>query len=256
MATAGVERVIVDVTQSDGGDPNKLAAMPSLHVALPLALALWAARRGLGAMSLLLAPYAGLIAAEVVYVVDVIGAAALAVVAVFVAEALPRFRLSRVSERSAGPNRAIAPAESGQNLVEFAFMLPVLFLFIGAIVMLAFGMHTRSNLQQAVREGARQAAVGKSLTDVRNLAAGNSGGTLDSTDINWCLPAGSSGSVGDQVRVYVDDGNNGSEGYAFTIIPSTNGIFSAFGVGGMSVNMSPRATARLEKSAPGIPACS
>jgi Flp pilus assembly protein TadG len=133
-------------------------------------------------------------------------------------------------------------------------MMPLLILMIGAIIMVALGLHTRSNLQQAVREGARQAAVGKSLTDVQGLAAGNSGGTLDAADINWCLPSGSTGTVGDQIRVYVDEGNNGSEGYGYTIIPAT-GIFSAMGVNSLTVNMSPRATARLEKSVSGIPAC-
>ena len=132
----------------------------------------------------------------------------------------------------------------------------MLILLIGAIIMIALGLHTRSNLQQAVREGARQAAVGKSLSDVQDLAAGNSGGSLDSDEVDWCLPAGSSGSVGDEIRVYIDEGGDGSEGYAFVLIPAGNGIFSAMGVNPLSVNMAPRATARLEKSVSGIPACS
>jgi len=151
--------------------------------------------------------------------------------------------------------RLAARSESGQNLVEFAFMAPILILLVGAIVMIALGLHTRSNLQQAVREGARQASVGKPLADVQNLAAGNSGGTLDTDEIDWCLPAGSSGSVGDEIRVYIDENGDGSEGYALTLFPST-GIFSAMGVSALSVDMAPRATARLEKSVSGIPACS
>lgn len=163
-----------------------------------------------------------------------------------------RFR-ALLPERRATP-RGRATFESGQNLIEFAFMMPLLILMIGAIIMVALGLHDRSNLQQAVREGARQAAVGKSLADVQSLAAGNSGGTLDDNEIDWCLPAGSTGSVGDSIRVYVDEGNNGSEGYDYTIIPST-GIFSAMGVSSLTVNMSPRATARLEQSVSGIPTC-
>ena len=123
----------------------------------------------------------------------------------------------------------LGTAEGGQTLVEFAFIMPMLILLIGTIIMIALGLHTRSNLQQAVREGARQAAVGKSLSDVQDLAAGNSGGSLDSDEVDWCLPAGSSGSVGDEIRVYIDEGGDGSEGYAFVLIPAGNGIFSAMG---------------------------
>lgn len=168
---------------------------------------------------------------------------ALALCGVFVGLAAPR--LSRAQLRR----------EDGQNLVEFAFILPLLALLVITITMIALAMHTRSNLQQAVREGARQAAVGKPLTEVQNLASGNSGGTLAPGEIDWCLPSGSSGSVGDQVRIFVDEGNDASEGYEFVLIPST-GIFAAFGWTGASVDMAPRATARLEKSVSGIPACS
>jgi len=145
-------------------------------------------------------------------------------------------------------------SERGQNLIEFALLTPILLLFIAAIANVGLALHTRSNLQQAVREGARQAAVGKTLTEVRNLAAGNSGGTLTPSEINWCLPTGSAGSVGDEVRVYIDEDGDGGEGYTYTILPAT-GVVEAFGMTDVSVPMNPRATARLEKSATGLPAC-
>jgi hypothetical protein len=259
MASADVERVLLGVLQTNAGDGNQLAAMPSMHVAFPLVIGLWAVRRGMSTMATLSFGYALLVSGEVVisgehYVVDVIGAVILAVSSVTIAEVVMQPHAQAPFRQGRNTLRGVSPAESGQNLVEFAFISPLLILMIAAIIMVALGLHTRSNLQQAVREGARQAAVGKSLADVRDLAAGNSGGTLDSTDINWCLPGGSAGSVGDQIRVYVDDGNNGSEGYGYTIIPAT-GIFSAMGVSSLTVNMSPRATARLEKSVSGIPAC-
>jgi hypothetical protein len=238
-------------------DNNPVAALPSLHVALPLTLALWSFSRKHMVLGGVATAFSVVTALNVVflgehYVIDVLGASALAAGVYGMARMIERqaFRWTP----AATPMGGVARAESGQNLVEFAFIMPLLILMIGAIIMVALGLHTRSNLQQAVREGARQAAVGKSLTDVRNLAAGNSGGTLDATDINWCLPSGSTGSVGDQIRVYVDDGNNGSEGYGYTIIPAT-GIFSAAGMSSFTVNMSPRATSRLEKSVSGIPAC-
>lgn len=144
--------------------------------------------------------------------------------------------------------------ERGQTLLEFALLSPLILLFLFAIVWFGLAMHTRSNLQQAVREGARQAAVGKPLSEVQSLGAGNSGGTLQSDDLAWCLPSGSSGKVGDQIRVYVDDGGNGTEGYDFELTPNT-GLFAFFGAGGITVTMSPRATARLEKTLTGVPAC-
>lgn len=146
--------------------------------------------------------------------------------------------------------------ERGQNLVEFALMSPLLLLLIGAIVVMALGIQTRSNLQQAVREGARQAAVGKSFTDVRNLAAGNSGETLEPADVNWCLPAGSSGSVGDSIRVFIDEDGDGEDDFEYTLIPNV-GVFGALGITtAVTVQMNPQATARLEKSVSGVQACS
>jgi hypothetical protein len=162
----------------------------------------------------------------------------------------------RQPSRPSRPSGAREKAERGQNLVEFALMSPLLLLLIGAIVVMALGMHTRSNLQQAVREGARQAAVGKSFTDVQNLAAGNAGETLDPDDINWCLPSGSSGSVGDPIRVFIDEDGDGDDNFQYTIIPNV-GVFGALGINtAITVEMHPRATARLEKSISGIPACS
>ena len=70
---------------------------------------------------------------------------------------------------------------------------------------------------------------------------------LDPGDIAWCHPVvnGSQGSIGDPVVVYI--WRDGAEGYEFTLAPST-GIFNALGVNSITVNMSPEARARLEKS--------
>jgi hypothetical protein len=132
--------------------------------------------------------------------------------------------------------------------------MPFVLGLVGAVIMFSFALHTRSSLQQGVREGARQAAVGKPLAEVQALASGNSADTLQPADVRWCLPSGSDGDTGDAIRVYVDQGNNGSEGYAVTLIPST-GIFQELGVDDLAVTMSPRATARLETSVSGVPPC-
>jgi hypothetical protein len=238
-------------------DDNPVAAMPSLHVALPLTLALWSYAHKhslLGGVALL---FSGLTAMNVVflgehYVIDVLGAVAVAAAIYFVATRVPTMSFSRPAWSR---GRALSP-ERGQNLVEFALMSPLLLLLIGAIVVIALGLHTRSNLQQAVREGARQAAVGKSLADVRDLASGNSGGTLSPDDVNWCRPTGSTGSVGDPIRVFIDEDGDGADNFSYTIIPNV-GLFGALGIStAVKVEMHPRATARLEKSVSGLPACS
>jgi hypothetical protein len=137
--------------------------------------------------------------------------------------------------------------ERGQNLIEFALLFPIVLLFIGLIVVFGLLLHTRSNLQEAVREGARQAAVGKSLNEVQDLAAGNSNSTLDPSDIKWCFPDGTGG-VGDPVQVYIY--NDGDEGYPYEIVPDGGTFDVVFGASAFTIRMDPRATSRLEKSVP------
>lgn len=138
------------------------------------------------------------------------------------------------------PMRLRTRGETGQNLIEFALLMPVVILFIGIIVVVGLALHTRSNLQQSVREGARLAAVGNPGWE--DVAVRNAGGAITAANLRRCLPDGSTGQVGDQIAVEVT-------GYSYTLISST-GIVSAFGVGSLTVPMAPRATARLERSLP------
>jgi Flp pilus assembly protein TadG len=125
--------------------------------------------------------------------------------------------------------------------------MPLVLVFIAAIVVFGLALNTRSSLQQAVREGARQAAVGASLTDVRDLAAGNAPETLVPLDVLVCLPAGSTGQVGESVQVSVSKD---------VTLVSVGGIFNALGgVSPLTVTMNPKATARLEHSISGLGAC-
>ena len=78
MANAEVIRVAALHTARDIPDDNPLAAMPSLHVALPLLISLWLFRERWTMPALAMLGYATLIAFEVVfsgehYVVDVAG---------------------------------------------------------------------------------------------------------------------------------------------------------------------------------------
>ena len=49
--------------------------------------------------------------------------------------------------------------ERGQTLIEFAFIAPIIFLFLFTIVDFGIAMDRRITIQHAVREGARAAAV-------------------------------------------------------------------------------------------------
>jgi uncharacterized protein (UPF0333 family) len=161
-----------------------------------------------------------------------------------------------VSARDAGRPRTsrvrgAVRSQRGQGLVEFALLTPIVLLFLGAIITFGLAMFARSNLQQAMREGARQAAVGASLTDVQNLAAGNAPEQLAPGDVQWCHPVGPSGTqgqVGDPVRVYIKYAADGQEGYPFNLVPTGSIFGGLFGANSATVRMSPRATARLEKS--------
>jgi hypothetical protein len=149
------------------------------------------------------------------------------------------------------------PGERGQSLIEFAFLAPFILVFIAAIIWFGLAMSARSSVVQAVREGARQAAVGAPLSDVQGLAAGNASEWIDPDDVWTCLPEGSAGRVGEQIRVYVnEDDRDGAEGFDFVLVPS-NGIFAAFGADELTITMEPRATTRLEKSLPegSVPSC-
>ena len=143
-------------------------------------------------------------------------------------------------------------SERGQNLVEFALLMPGALVLIGIIIVLGLALHARSNLQQAMREGARQASVGATISDVQNLAAGNAPEQLDPGDVQWCFPVGSTGTqgqIGDPVRVYIRFASDGQEGFPFELVP-TGGFLSLTSASVPPVRMSPRATARLEKTVP------
>src|SRR5262245_17351192 len=78
-------------------------------------------------------------------------------------------------------------SQHGQNLVEFALLTPMVIAFIAAIVMFGLALNARASVQQAVREGARQAAVGATLGQVQTLSQGNAAEWIkQSTWVHWC----------------------------------------------------------------------
>ena len=237
-------------------DNNPMAAFPSLHVALPLTLALWSFSRRHALLGAVLALYTCAVAFVVVflgehYVIDVLGACAVASI-VAVGDVVWRgWRASVKTTTRVAPRLRLQPSERGQNLIEFALLFPAVLLFIGVIVVVGLMIHTRSNLQQAVREGARQAAVGASLAQVQSLAAGNSNTSLNAADVKWCFPTGptgTTGKVGDPVKVYIF--KSGAAGYPYQLVPAGGTFNALFGASALTVRMGPTATTRLERSVP------
>ena len=74
--------------------------------------------------------------------------------------------------------------ESGQALIEFALVLPVLILIVVGIIDFGFAFNQWNTAQNAAREGARIAAVSNSEATIKNRA-NVSGGTVGllATDI-------------------------------------------------------------------------
>jgi Flp pilus assembly protein TadG len=64
----------------------------------------------------------------------------------------------------------------GSTLVEFAFIVPVLILLVLGIIEFGWMAKNRLQLANAVREGARSAAIGKSTTQIEQLIKDRSAG--------------------------------------------------------------------------------
>jgi Flp pilus assembly protein TadG len=141
--------------------------------------------------------------------------------------------------------------ERGQTLVEFAFAFPLLFLFL--LVMLDFGiaLDRREVIQHAVREGARRAAVDPSLTNIIDHTVDQSQGTLEAGKINVCYVDDNSnnplGNAGDSVQVSAE--------YTYEFSIGGGEMLAVWGVPAPTIDMSPSAQARLEKSMPVTSPC-
>jgi PAP2 superfamily/TadE-like protein len=275
MADPAVTRIIAQGGNPAGKDPNPLAAMPSLHVAFPLLMAVWFCRERWWRPAAGMFTYAAVIAFEVVfsgehYIVDVIGAglvvATIALVARINAAQFARRALSAAAAPAALwrhlPRRAPSPAfaldpvanaqerESGQALIEFAFVFPILIVLLLSLIDFGIAVDHRDVLQHAVREGARNAAVGNSTGTVQQYASDESQGLLATTDVTVCYkPEGSiaAGAVGSDVQV--------SATYKYKFSVGGGEVLSAMGVGPPSIDLSTSADARLEQAVSGATAC-
>ena len=81
-----------------------------------------------------------------------------------------------------GSSRA---AERGQVLVEFAFLAPIIFLFMFAIIDFGIGINHRVVVTNTAREAARYAATGKSEAEIQARAIEQSEGLVtDPADVD------------------------------------------------------------------------
>jgi len=261
MTEPEVVRVIALRHGGEIFDPNPVAAMPSLHVAFPLLLALWFYREKWNAPGHFLVAYAALIGIEVVfsgehYVIDVLGAVIFAAAVSRIASTDWITLGRRVQTRmmtavpeprrpAAGPAPSSVRSQRAQTLIEFAFVLPIILVFFFSLVDFGIAIDKRVALQHAVREGARYAAVHEDVQDICNYTADQAQTIIDPDNVTVSYPDGTS-SAGDRVNVQAD----------FTWdFPIMSEILGAFGVSSLSIDMTPNGTSRLEKSVAGGGPC-
>ena len=139
-----------------------------------------------------------------------------------------------------------------QALLEFAFVAPIMLIFLFAIVDFGIALDRRVTLQHAVREGARAGAVTNNISTIIDTTVDQSQGLLDPADVEVCYEDvdvnGNAGDPGDNVRV------TAHFTYEFTI--AITEIFNGLGASlPTSIDMDPSADMRLENSVNPAPPC-
>jgi len=268
MADSNVVR-INELVVGDIRDPNPVAALPSLHVALPLTLAFWFFRENWRLPGTLLIAYALVVTMEVIlsgehYVIDALGSVAAASV---VAVAATRFdyrrvfsRLPRLQPRLTAGSRVPQGApvletvrarqrwERGQAIIEMVLVLPLIFVFILLLADFGIALDRREVLQHAVREGARYGSVGHSIADIQQRTSEQSQTLLnDPAMITVCYaddPGDAEtvlGNPGDDVRVSVD--------FTYNFSLGSDEMLAFWGLDPISIDINPSADMRLENAA-------
>jgi membrane-associated phospholipid phosphatase len=152
MANPEVTRLVAIHAAREIPDNNPLAAMPSLHVALPLLISLWLFGERWRTPALAMLAYSALVAFEVVlsgehYVVDVAGGVAVAVVIALGAQIGRRWLFSRPSEGPEEASRLVPGVQQRTALrgrVKLGVKVPpgltsqpgIIFLLTGALILL------------------------------------------------------------------------------------------------------------------------
>jgi Flp pilus assembly protein TadG len=143
--------------------------------------------------------------------------------------------------------------DRGQTLLEFAFVAPVLLVFLLALVDFGIAIDRRLVLDHAVREGARYASVAGDALDgnpatiaqVKSYTAAQSQGIVGTSAVQLCKEPNGAGPSDDGVRVTVQYTHDFVTGFA-----------SIFDLSVGSIVMNPKASARIEQPLAGaLSAC-
>jgi Flp pilus assembly protein TadG len=156
--------------------------------------------------------------------------------------------------------RERAGSERGQALIEFALLFPFMMVLLFVILDFGIALDRRVVIQHAVRDGARQGAVGLAAdasgddNDIMDYVVNQSQDVIDRANVDVCYVDGPdngtvAGNVGDYVRV--------SASYTYDFSPGSGGLLPVFGIdpASLAITMTPSAEARLERSVSGANAC-
>lgn len=165
--------------------------------------------------------------------------------------------LKEKASRAVAACRAFAPfgdgEERGQTLLEFAFVAPIILVFLLAMIDFGIAVDRREVLQHAVREGARHGAIGQDVASIQDYTSDQSQGVLDPADVTVCYVDangdGVVGNVGDNVKVSAD--------FTYKFSVGSFELLGAFGVdqSDLTINMTPSGDMRMETTVAGAVAC-
>ncbi len=141
-------------------------------------------------------------------------------------------------------------AEGGQSLLEFAVLMPITLLMLLVVLDLAMAVDRKTTLDDALREGARAAALGASETTVAAVVTNGASGLFDAGAVSVCYydvdGNGSPGDFGDGAMVSIE--------YTYKFLVGEE-LTEAFGLGTPEMSMTPEAHVRLEQNISVAPEC-
>ncbi len=127
--------------------------------------------------------------------------------------------------------------EGGQNLVEFAMVVPIFLILVFAIVDFGMGFHAWITVSNAAREGARIGAVGADSSTIEACVV-DTASSLDAADLNVTV-VNAQGPAGEAVSVDVD--------YDYEPITPLSNLLGIFGGGlGSPITFHSEAEMRIE----------
>jgi len=141
----------------------------------------------------------------------------------------------QVTGKLTGKNRR--NGEKGQNLVEFAMVIPIFLVLVFAIVDFGMGFHAWITVTNAAREGARIGAVGADSATIEARVV-DTASSLVATDLNVTV-VNAQGAPGEAVSVDVE--------YDYDLITPLSGVLGLLGGGiGSPITFHSEAEMRIE----------